>query len=220
LRFQTGSDAERRLITQLQFSYGSFPGLNAIGPEGLERGDAEYLSRQINATYFAARASLLYALALVAWTMAALLIATALARKKPVGGASATGGDSAAPARMAALILALGAALSLTALAAFGPRPYLFVIEGAQAGGRVTAAGERYLKDYAELRWIATDGMEGGEAADYLGLRSPRGAALPLSAFDGYRYLLFSSQPLVVSDTAGMLRIGGGPFLAAWGLRR
>ena len=56
--------------------------------------------------------------------------------------------------------------------------------------------------------------------ADYLGLRSPRGAALPLAALEAYRYLLFSERPLVVREPGGALRIGGGPYLAAWGIRR
>jgi hypothetical protein len=226
LRIQAGPEHGLGQPGRLGFSYGSYPALKDSSQEGLEQADADYLSRRINASYFSPPASYPAALILAAWALASFIAAplvseTLTGRKRPAGGR--------APALPAALALALSATLSLIMLAGFGPRPQLFVMEGAEAGGLVEEIGRRRLDGYRERRWRAYGVPEGGleetaagaapPAADYLGLRSPRGAALPLSALDGYRYLLFSDQPLIVADAGGILRIGGGLYLAAWGIR-
>jgi hypothetical protein len=237
LRIQSVPEHELRQLGLLRFSYGSYPGLKDPAPEGLEKADAEYLSRRINAAYFSPRASYPAALLLAAWALAALIAAPLVSVQRSAGMRPAGAASLAL-----ALAIALGLTLSLIMLAAFGPRPQLLVMEGAETGGFVEEMGQRRLDGYGERRWRAYGGLEGGPeeaaasaaqaavapaalsatlpAADYLGLRSPRGAALPLSALEGYRYLLFSDLPLIVADAGGALRIGGGPYLAAWGIRR
>ncbi len=72
---------------------------------------------------------------------------------------------------------------------------------------------------YDEVKWQEkAAGGDGGAGLRFLALRSPLGAAIPVSALASYRRLRFAEPPLVLRRLDGEPVLAPARFSAAWGL--
>ena len=166
---------------------------------------------------------------LTLWT-AVVIVAVLLWRRQQVEQvATAASHKYRQPALvMTAFLCVAGAATAIAFVLGTVPAELFAVaIPAEQAGGlRGTEAGSAVLVrqstgqgSYRSVSWSQPE--ESGAGAGrlwFIGIRSPQSAAVPVSAFSGYRRLSFKYPPLVVTTADGKAMLAPAPFMLAWGL--
>jgi len=92
-------------------------------------------------------------------------------------------------------------------------------LRGADAGSAGLVRQATGQGSYRSVSWSHPE--ESGAGAGqlwFIGIRSPQSAAVPVSAFSGYRRLSFKYPPLVVTTADGQAMLAPAPFMLAWGL--
>ncbi len=99
------------------------------------------------------------------------------------------------------------------------PVPVAAASEGSSGESGALARQITEHGSYYGLSW-STEGEEMARPGTlwFIGIRSPKSAAVPVSAFSGYRRLRFKTPPLVVTGSDGRAMLAPAPFLMAWGL--
>ena len=186
--------------------------------EALASGGTEIAARTVLSELFVAGRRPLALAAMALWSICSVAFAVGAGRRRKPGRASGHASVSAIPAVAILAIVAMSAAA-----AAFGSAPAgLYSIVIPQGSGEAPLLLETTGHDsYRDYFWAAT-----GRAADdsaarslrFIGIRSPVSAAVPVSAFDGYRRIRFRMAPVIVTGPGGRPYLAAAPFQTAWGL--
>lgn len=225
-------DSGSELLAALEFPFRLQPfgvPLQAMPAAELAGGGPGQAARIAAARLFVTGRRAAPLVALTLWTLA-VFIAAALPRSLQAAGTPSKTGRP--DERWPLLLAALACAVTVMTAAVFmlGATPAeLFAVsldadQATASGGAGTDASTLVRKvsgsaGYRTVSWSPPDGT--GARADglwFIGIRSPRTAAVPVSAFDGYRRLRFKTPPLVVAGTDGRAMLAPAPFAAAWGL--
>lgn len=227
-------DPSASILSGLAFSYRPVAFGSPPSEANLEGGDAEMLARQANGRFFLPGRNWIALGILAAWSLSGILLAAYSSRKK-TGNGEASGVDDKGSGkddkdhgfrrhfnrRMATLVgMALMTALAISAC--FPQKADLFIIVDALPGGNFSLAHRQPESTYHSYVWQAANPAATNNPRlgfDYLAVRSPGGAAVPLSALAAYTSLRFSQPPVVFAGNDGIERLDGTPFLSAWGER-
>ena len=140
-----------------------------------------------------------------------------------------TGRMLSSQAVLMAALAGIAGAVAVTALALGTAPAELFSVtvpasEAATSEGSSAGSGSlvRRVTEHGSYRGVSWS-PEGEEIANpgtlwFIGNRSPQSAAVPVTAFNGYRRVRSKTPPLVVAGSDGTAMLAPAPFLMAWGL--
>ncbi|OHD26891.1 MAG: hypothetical protein A2Y38_12635 [Spirochaetes bacterium GWB1_59_5] len=162
------------------------------------------------------------------WSVAVVVGAGLWRRTKTGAARGVTGRTDRRTAAELATFVCVVITISVTAFA-LGAAPaelYAVAVE-TDTGSRLTDSGASALirqvtknGDYRGVAWTVAGEAEARPGGLwFLGIRSPQAAAVPISAFYGFRRLRFKYPPLVIPGPKGSAALAPASFTQAWGLR-